>query len=257
MINVVNVNRSFDGMKVLDGISLVVADGVMMGLMGPGGGGKSTLCKVICGLTRPDSGVVFVERVDMITAPSTEIRKVQSRLGVQFQNDALFEHMTVIENVEYPLKRMTDMRPDEIEYEAMERLAMVGLAGMEERFPNRLSGGQRRRVAIARACVTNPDILICDDPTAGLDPVTSRRILDMIVGIHYQAKNTVLIVSSDVLGLLSVVDRAAIVWDGKVIAEGTPGIIWNDKRRHVKRFLDDAKLPDALRTPSGVVKWEW
>lgn len=257
MINLVNVHRSFDGIKALNGLSLMVADGTMMGLMGPGGGGKSTLCKVVSGLLRPDAGTVTVERVNMVKAKPRAIQKLQSRLGVQFQNDALFEHMTVMENVAYPLTRLSDMSPQEIEYEAIERLAMVGLSGMEERMPGRLSGGQRRRVALARACVTNPDVLICDDPTAGLDPVTSRRILDMIVGIHYQAENTVMIVSSDVLGLLSVVDRAALIWEGRVIAEGSPGIIWNDSRKHVRRFLDDAKLPDSVRSPSGVVKWDW
>ena len=96
---------------------------------------------------------------------------------------------------------------------------------------------------MARACVTEPQLLICDDPTAGLDPVTSRRILDMIVGIRYQARNTVIIVSSDVLGILSVADRVALMWDGKVIAEDKPANFWNIGRREVKRFLDDAKLP--------------
>jgi phospholipid/cholesterol/gamma-HCH transport system ATP-binding protein len=257
VINLVNVHRSYNGVKALDGLSLMVADGVMMGIMGPGGCGKSTLCKVISGLLKPDSGVVFVERVDMLKAKPREIKAVQSRFGVQFQNDALFEHMTVLENVEYPLRRLTDFSENQIRYKATEILAVVGLSGMEHRAPNELSGGQRRRVAIARACVTEPDLLICDDPTAGLDPVTSRQILDMIVGIHYQAKNTVLVVSSDVLGLLSVIDRAALMWDGKVIAEGTPPIIWNDRRRHVRRFFDDARLPESIRTPSGVVKWDW
>jgi phospholipid/cholesterol/gamma-HCH transport system ATP-binding protein len=253
VINVINVHQSFKGVRALNGLSLVVADGVMMGLMGPGGGGKST----ICGLLKPDSGAVVVDRVDMIKATPDRVRKVQARLGVQFQNDALFEHMTVLENVAYPLRRLTDLGEQAVEYEARERLAMVGLGGLEERLPNRLSGGQRRRVAIARACVANPRLLICDDPTAGLDPVTSRQILDMINGIHYQARNTVVIASSDVLGLLSVVDRAAMVWEGKVIAEGTPGIIWHDRRRQVRRFLDDAKLPDTVRAPSGVVRWDW
>jgi len=120
---------------------------------------------------------------------------------------------------------------------------MVGLIGFEDKAPNRLSGGQRRRVALARACVTEPDILICDDPTAGLDPVTSRTILNMIAGIRYQARNTVLVVSSDVLGLLSVCDRIALMWEGQVIAEDTPSAFWEIDSPKVKRFLDDAKLP--------------
>ncbi|MCP4606846.1 MAG: ATP-binding cassette domain-containing protein [Proteobacteria bacterium] len=250
MIRLVNVDRSFDGINALDGLNLHVAKGVLLGVMGPGGCGKSTLCKVICGLIQPDSGVVFIAGTDMVQADSQTIRKIQSRTGVQFQNDALFEHITVLANVEYPLKRLTDISPRETRVRAMEYLAMVGLAGFEERIPSLLSGGQRRRVALARACVTEPDLLICDDPTAGLDPVTSRRILNMIAGIRYQVKNTVLIVSTDVMGLLSVADRVALMWEGKMIAEDTPSSFLENRRREVRRFLKDAELP------TGAKKWE-
>ena len=125
----------------------------------------------------------------------------------------------------------------------MERVAMVGLSGFEDRYPNSLSGGQRRRVALARACVTDPLILICDDPTAGLDPVTSRRILDMIAGIRYQTGNTVIVASSDVPGMLSVCERAALMWSGRIIEEGVPADFMRSERDEVKRFLDDARLP--------------
>jgi phospholipid/cholesterol/gamma-HCH transport system ATP-binding protein len=243
VISLVNVHRSFDGEKALDGLSLTVPEGVLFGLMGPGGSGKSTLCKVACGLVRPQVGVVMVGGTDLLRASPRQLRAVQARCGVQFQNDALFEHATVLDNVEYPLKRLTELGAHEIRARAVERLAMVGLAGFEDRLPNQLSGGQRRRVALARACVTDPEVLICDDPTAGLDPVTSRRILDMIAGIRFQVRNTVLVVSSDVIGLLSVCERAALLWEGRVIEEGTPSGFWASQRREVKRFLDDARLP--------------
>ncbi len=243
MISLVNVHKSFDGIKALDGLTLHIQDGSLLGMMGPGACGKSTLCKVICGLTKPDAGVVFLSGTDMVQADAQTISKIQSRLGVQFQNDALFEHKTVLANIEYPLTRMRDVSKQEIRSRSMEQLAMVGLAGFDESLPSNLSGGQRRRVALARACVTEPDILICDDPTAGLDPVTSRRILDMVVGIRYQAKNTVVIVSSDVLGLLSVSDRVALMWEGRIIAEDTPGGFRKNDRKEVRRFLNDAELP--------------
>jgi phospholipid/cholesterol/gamma-HCH transport system ATP-binding protein len=243
MIRLVNVHRSFGGLKALGGVSLEVEAGTLLGVMGPGGSGKSTLCRVIAGLVRPDSGVVFVGGVDLVGAGRAELQALQARLGVQFQNDALFEHMTVGANVEYPLRRLTDLGPREIRERAFEYLAMVGLAGFSDRLPVRLSGGQRRRVALARACVTEPELLICDDPTAGLDPVTSRKILDMILGIRYQSRNTVVVVSSDVLGLLSVADRVALIWEGQIIAECTSGDFWKHDRREVKRFIDDARLP--------------
>lgn len=256
MINVVNVRHSFEDTPALKGVSLKVEKGTVVGIIGPGGGGKSTLCKVITGLLRPDSGVVFVDGRDMMKANAAELRTAQSKIGVQFQNDALFEHMSVLENVEYPLRRLTSLNASEIHGRAVEQLAMAGLAGFEDRAPNQLSGGQRRRAALARACVSSPRLLICDDPTAGLDPVTSRKILDMIAGIHYQASNTVLIISSDVLGLMSVVDKVVLLWEGLVIAEAPPAAFWRDKRKQVRRFLDDAKLPPAAARPSWEVSWD-
>ena len=227
----------------LNGLTLSVKEGALMGLMGPGGCGKSTLCRVACGLVEPKMGAVVVNGVDLMRASRDQIQAVQRECGVQFQNDALFEHMTVIQNVSYPLSRLTDLEEMDVRMQAIEYIARVGLAGFEEQYPNRLSGGQRRRVALARACVTNPKILICDDPTAGLDPVTSRKILDMIAGIRYQSKNTVLVVSSDVPGLLSVCETCALMWDGKVIAEGTPREFKVNEKPQVQRFLKDARLP--------------
>jgi phospholipid/cholesterol/gamma-HCH transport system ATP-binding protein len=135
------------------------------------------------------------------------------------------------------------MKEHKIKARAIEMISMVGLSGFAERLPNRLSGGQRRRVALARACVTEPPVLICDDPTAGLDPVTSRKILDMIAGIRYQTNSTVIVVSSDVNGLLSISARVAVVWNGKVIEEETPAALAESNRAEVMRFLDDARLP--------------
>lgn len=242
MIKLVNVHQSFQGIKALNGVTLSVEQGEFWGIMGPLGSGKSTLCRVICGLQKPDAGVVFLAGKDMIKSSKRDLEHIRSRIGVQFQNDALFEHMSVIDNIMYPVTRRGTLTRRETLARAMEYLAMVGLTGFEDRLPNRLSGGQRRRIALARACVTEPDILICDDPTAGLDPVTSRRILDMIAGIRYQAKNTVIIVSSDILGVLSVSNKVALMWDGQIIAHDDASSFWNDTRPKVKRFLDDARI---------------
>jgi len=243
VIKLVNVQCSFDGVRALDSVTLFVNKGSLLGIMGPGGSGKSTLCKVACGLVQPESGAVVVDGVDIIHAGRRKLQEVQKRCGVQFQNDALFEHMTVLDNVAYPLQRLTELGGDEIKKKSAERIAMVGLAGFEDRLPNRLSGGQRRRVALARACVTDPQILICDDPTAGLDPVTSRRILDMIADIRVKTKSTVIIVSTDIPGLLSVCDEVALIWDGKVAQQGSPASLKSSDNEMLQRFLDDARLP--------------
>lgn len=243
MINLLDIHVSFDGQSALEGLSLTVMDGTLLGIIGPGGSGKSTLCRVICGLVEPQSGMVMINKVNLDSVGRKGLEEIQKQIGVQFQNDALFEHMTVLQNVEYPLFRLTNQNPTEVEMRAIERIAMVGLSGFENRFPRNLSGGQRKRVALARACVTEPPILICDDPTAGLDPVTSRQILDMIAGIRYQTKSTVIVVSSDVVGLLSVSQRIALVWEGNIIEEDTPSGFRLSTRPEVQRFLNDAKLP--------------
>jgi phospholipid/cholesterol/gamma-HCH transport system ATP-binding protein len=243
----VNVHRSFEGVRALNGVDLHVPEGALLGVVGPGGCGKSTLCKVICGLVRPDTGVLIVGGTDLGRAGRTELLALQRRCGVQFQNDALFEHMTVLENVTYPLRRLTRLGEQEQEARAVERLAMVGLTGFEGQLPSRLSGGQRRRVALARACVNDPEFLICDDPTAGLDPVTSRRILEMIAGIRYQVRSTVVVVSSDVPGVMSVAGSLALVWEGRVLASGTPSEFERNPLPQVRRFLDDARLPPEIR----------
>lgn len=247
VIRLINIHCSFDGAMALRGLDLHVPGGTLLGVIGPGGCGKSTLCRVICGLVRPDTGVALVGGVDLSRADRPALQALQRRCGVQFQNDALFEHLTVLENVEYPLRRLTRLGERERADRAMERLGMVGLLGFEDRLPNRLSGGQRRRVALARACVTDPEILVCDDPTAGLDPVTSRRILDMIAGIRLQVRSTVIVVSSDVTGLMSVAERLALVWEGRVLTSGTPAEFERSPLLEVRRFMDDARLPAEVR----------
>lgn len=243
MIDLLDIHVSFGGHKALDGLSLHVGEGSLLGVIGPGGCGKSTMCRVIAGLVQPDMGEVFVNKANFRTCNRHSLQKAQKEIGVQFQNDALFEHISVLKNVEYPLTRLTDLSAGEIEARAVESIAIVGLAGFEHRLPNRLSGGQRRRVALARACITNPRLLLCDEPTAGLDPQTSRTILDMIAGIRYQTKSTVLVVSSDVVGLFSISSRMALVWSGRVIEEESTTVFRQSESKEVQRFLEDARLP--------------
>ncbi|MBN2530526.1 MAG: ATP-binding cassette domain-containing protein [Deltaproteobacteria bacterium] len=245
MIDLLDVHVAFGEQDALNGLSLHVSDGALLGIIGPGGCGKSTLCRVISGLVQPDFGEVFVHQTNLRQCSRQQLHVVQRDIGVQFQNDALFEHLTVLENVSYPLTRLTTLSCSEMEGRSVEALATVGLAGFENRLPNRLSGGQRRRVALARACITKPRILVCDEPTAGLDPQTSRTILDMIAGIRYQTKNTVIVVSSDVVGLFSISSRIALVWNGQIIEEDTTTKVRQSERAEVKRFLDDARLPFA------------
>ncbi|MBN2802081.1 MAG: ATP-binding cassette domain-containing protein [Deltaproteobacteria bacterium] len=243
MIDLLDIAVYYNNHKSLDGLSLHVAKGTLLGVLGPGGCGKSTMCKVIAGLVKPQKGIVLVNGVKLMEATGKDILNLQKKIGMQFQNDALFEHMSVLENVSYPLKRLTDKSEDEVEYLAVRQITMVGLSGYENSSLNKISGGQRRRVALARACVTSPDILICDDPTAGLDPVTSRKILDMIAGIRVEGESTIIVVSSDVPGLLSISSRVALLWDGRIIEEEKTSEFKKSETGEVRRFLKDAVLP--------------
>jgi phospholipid/cholesterol/gamma-HCH transport system ATP-binding protein len=243
VIDLVDICVRYNDFKALDNLSLHVDRGELLGILGPGGCGKSTVCKVVAGLIKPQQGDVVVDNINIMQASQQQIAELQKHIGIQFQNDALFEHMTVVENIGYPLKRLTSETEHNIYKKAAHQLAMVGLAGFENNMPGRLSGGQRRRVALARACITNPPLLICDDPTAGLDPVTSRQILDMIAGIRVETGGTVIIVSSDVPGLLSVSTRIALVWEGKVIEENSVQAFKSSNKKEVRRFLNDAALP--------------
>jgi phospholipid/cholesterol/gamma-HCH transport system ATP-binding protein len=245
MIQLRDIHVSYGEHPALSGLSLSIQRGDLLGIIGPGGAGKSSVCRLVAGLLFPQRGTITADGVDLARLDSRGLREWQKGIGMQFQNDALFEHMSVLDNVMYPLKRLTRDPASTISERAAAQIAQVGLAGFEAQLPNRLSGGQRRRVALARACVIQPRILICDDPTAGLDPLTSRHILDMIADMRQRTGSTVLLVSSDVMGVLSISTRIALVWRGTIAEDNPPDLFRQSGEKRVRRFLDDARLPFA------------
>jgi phospholipid/cholesterol/gamma-HCH transport system ATP-binding protein len=214
------VVKSFDR-SVLQGIDLSVPEGCLYGLIGPGAAGKSIVLKVVASLVRPEGGSVTVGNRDVLAMTATELSEYRKGIGMVFQNNALFDFMTVSENVAFPLRRLLDLSDSEVQRRVDERLERVGLGGFGSRLPSGLSGGQKKRVGVARATVTAAPIVLYDEPVAGLDPVSSQRLFELLRTEQRQANSTVIMVSSDIDRLLTVTDRVGMLHEGRMIFEGT------------------------------------
>ncbi|WP_437738149.1 ABC transporter ATP-binding protein [Sorangium sp. So ce1335] len=221
MIQIEQLTKSFGGMPVLRGVDLEVPAGCLYGLIGPGASGKSVLLKMITGLVRPDRGRVLVDGKDVHALSEIELQAFRLRFGMLFQNNALFDYMTVGENIAFPLRRLYDLSEEEIAERVAERLRVVSLAGFEDRTPAGLSGGQKKRVGVARATIARGEIVLYDEPAAGLDPVTSQRIFDLLRAEQRAMNATVVMVSSDLDRLLTVTDRVGMLYRGRLIFDGT------------------------------------
>jgi phospholipid/cholesterol/gamma-HCH transport system ATP-binding protein len=206
---------------LLEGIDLQIEAGTLFGLIGPGASGKSVLLKMLTGLMRPDTGEVSIEGEDITKASELRLQEIRKRIGMLFQNNALFDHMTVGENIAFPLRRLFALPESEIESRIAERLDCVALSGFQARMPSGLSGGQKKRVGVARATVTRAPIVFYDEPAAGLDPVTSQKIFDLLRKEQRAAGATVVMVSSDLDRLLTVTDRVGMLHRGQLVFQGT------------------------------------
>ena len=237
MIALENVKRHFPGRVILDGIDLQLRSGETVGLIGPGASGKSVILKLLCGLQRADQGNVRVFDQEMSSPDEDALMKVRERIGMLFQNNALFDFMTVGDNVAFPLVRQGGVEPDEIRARVSDRLRAVGLAGSEEKFPNQLSGGMKKRVALARAVIARPPLVLFDEPTAGLDPVTTSKIYDLLRAERDASGATVLAVSSDVEALTKFAPRMIMLYRGKLRYDGSTQEIADSSDAVVRQFV--------------------
>ncbi|HEX9103474.1 MAG TPA: ATP-binding cassette domain-containing protein [Polyangia bacterium] len=219
------IGKSFGARRLLAGIALSIGRGETFGLIGPAGAGKSVLAKILCGLIAPDTGQV---RVD--AAP----------VGMLFQNNALFDFMTVGENVAFPLVRQGELAGADIRARVAERLRAVGLAGSEDKFPNELSGGMKKRAALARAVIARPPVCIFDEPTAGLDPVTTSKIYDLLRAERDASGATVVVISSDVDALRAFAPRLGLLHDGRLRYDGPSATIGDSDDAVVRQFVSGA-----------------
>ena len=220
MIHLDTVTKTFER-SVLRGVTMHVPEGCIYGLIGPGGAGKSVVMKAIAGLVPPDGGELVVNGKEVLSMTEAELAQHMKNIGMLVQNNALFDFMSIGDNVAFPLRRLQRVGEREIEERVAERLARVGLSGFEARMPSGLSGGQKKRVGIARATITRAPIVLCDEPAAGLDPVTSQRIFDLLREEQRSATSTLLVVSSDIDRLLTITDRIGVLHEGQIAFDGT------------------------------------
>jgi phospholipid/cholesterol/gamma-HCH transport system ATP-binding protein len=241
MITLRGLSKAFGGAlgknQVLRSVDLHVPEGCLYGLIGPGASGKSVLLKMIVGLMKPDRGTVMVEDDDITQSSELKLQEIRKRFGMLFQNNALFDHLTVFDNIAFPLRRLYAPPEEEVKARVAERLACVSLPGFEDRMPAGLSGGQKKRVGVARATVTRAPIVLYDEPAAGLDPVTSQKIFDLLRS-EQRAKNaTVVMVSSDLDRLLTVTDRVGMMYRGELIFDGTTEEARASREPRVRQFV--------------------
>lgn len=237
MISVEGLTKSFGGMDVLRGVNLTVPEGCLYGLIGPGASGKSVLLKMLTGLLRPDEGRVVIAGRDVHELSDLELQAFRLKFGMLFQNNALFDYLTVGENIAFPLRRLFNLSEDEIASRIAERLKVVSLPGFEDRMPSGLSGGQKKRVGVARATVFKAEIVLYDEPAAGLDPVTSQRIFELLRAEQRAANATVIMVSSDLDRLLTVTDRVGMLYKGRLIFDGTTAQAQASTNALVRQFV--------------------
>lgn len=238
MIKIENLHKSFGGHDVLKGISLNVPDGQVFALVGGSGGGKSVLLKHVAGLMIPDGGRVVVDGWEVSRFKQKSLRAFREKLGFLFQGGALFDSMTVFENVAFPLKEKSRLRKSEIEDRVLKEISNVGLTGSEERYPSQISGGMVKRAALARALVGDPEIMLFDEPTTGLDPVTGQSILKLIDDCHQRLSFTGIIVTHEIPKVFAIVDRVVMLKEGVVRADGTPQEFMESRDPAIRAFLD-------------------
>jgi phospholipid/cholesterol/gamma-HCH transport system ATP-binding protein len=217
-----DLSYSIGGRDILSGLNLDVRAGEILAIMGLSGGGKTTLLKCLAGLQRPSGGAIFIGSSDIVSLSEHDLNEQRRRMGMVFQYAALFDSLTVFENVIFGLKYHGSRPQAELRDIARERLRAVGLEGTEEYLPAQLSGGMRKRVGLARALATDPEVVFYDEPTSGLDPVVARVIDDLIGSVRDRLGVTSIIVSHDVRSVLRSTDRAALLHDGRICACGTP-----------------------------------
>ncbi len=224
-------------MPVLRGVDLEVPEGCLYGLIGPGASGKSVLLKTLAGLFKPDSGRVTVEGQDIHAMSELDLQKFRLKFGMLFQNNALFDYLNVADNIAFPMRRMTALPEDEIARRVADRLKVVNLPGFETRMPGGLSGGQKKRIGVARATVMTAPIVLYDEPAAGLDPVTSQRIFELLRKEQRAANATVIMVSSDLDRLLTVTDRVGMLYRGRILFDGTTAEAQGSTHPVVRQFV--------------------
>ena len=248
-IELKDLRKSFGNKQVLKGVNLQVQPGTTTVILGGSGSGKSVLMKHVIGLLRPDSGEVLVEGENVARLSEREMGRIRAKFGMVFQGAALFDSMTVAENVSFPLREHPyhrkqlrertgkDLSEADIREIVHKKLSIVGLEGVEELYPSELSGGMRKRVGLARAIVLDPQILLYDEPTTGLDPITTTSVDEMILQAKDKLGVTSVVISHDVGSAFHIADQVAMIHEGVIVDHGPPAALRKSKHPYVQTFL--------------------
>ena len=257
MIKVENIRKSINGQEILKGVNLEIPTGETTAIIGRSGGGKTILLRHLVGLIKPDSGSIYVNGKDITKLSGRDLNSIKSRFGMLFQNAALFDSLTVFDNVAFPLRELMDLKEDEIRDLTLKALAEVGLTGMERKYPDEISGGMKKRVGLTRELVRTPEFMFFDEPTSGLDPITENAIHQLIkkcssmikcIGSECrEVKCTELIVSHNIKEVMKLANTVAMLHDGVIIESTTPENLMQSSNPVVRQFLSG-----SLEGPLGI-----
>ena len=238
IISVRDLVVEYDGRRVLDGLNLDIEPGQITVLLGGSGSGKSTLLRQILGLERPNSGSVSIKGTDITRCSQAELKKVRRSIGVAFQSAALFNSLSLKDNVALTLREHTELAPSIIDLIVWMKLAVVGLADFAKLHPQELSGGMKKRAAVARALAMDPEILVLDEPSAGLDPIVAAELDELILFLKQAFQITALVVTHEMSSAFRIADRIAMLFDGKLLAVGSKDEIRANQHARVQQFLN-------------------
>ena len=238
MIKIIDLKKSFNDKKVLDGVNLEIEKGKITVIIGRSGEGKSVLIKHIIGLLKPDSGEILLDGNDMTRMNEMELNEVRRRFGMLFQGAALFDSMTVGENVAFPLREHTDMPEADLKQTIREKLRKVGLKDIEQMMPADLSGGMKKRVGLARAIAMDPEIVLFDEPTTGLDPIMADNIANLILDTQRDLKTTYIVITHDIPLTYKIADKIAMLHEGKIVEQGNVDYIKDCSNPVLRQFLE-------------------
>ncbi len=234
-----DVHLSFGRQRILEGISFRVEDGSVTAILGPSGSGKSTILKLMLGLIRPDSGVILVDGRDIVGLKEPDLFPIRQRMGMVFQGNALFDSLTVVDNMGFFLRENLNLPDDEIERRVQEQIAFAGLEGFEGNLPDTLSGGMRKRLAIGRALIFDPSLVLLDEPTVGLDPLNTRKILSLINRLQKERGLGAVFVTHIISDVFETADRVVVLYQGKIIFDDVPTRMEESEHPFIASFLAD------------------
>jgi phospholipid/cholesterol/gamma-HCH transport system ATP-binding protein len=251
IVRIKALEKGFGGEPVLKGVDLDIARGKITTIIGGSGSGKSVLVKHIIGLLKADAGEMLYEGTDLTPLRPRALAQIRRNFGMLFQHSALFDSMDVEQNIAFPLVEHTRKSRREIQAIVKEKLRLLELEGIERKTPSELSGGMRKRVALARAIVLNPQVIIYDEPTTGLDPIMTYNVDQMIKGAQKKLQITSIVISHDMASTFRISDYVAMLYEGRIVEFGPPDAILDSTKEEVQRFMAASSLPPRASAASG------